>query len=132
MIKNETVGSCATLIAELLLQMETPKNLDPDMLNLLRWTILLDTVNLSTEHKKATPKDIVMLEKLEEILDIGDPISDRKTIFETMSRAKSDTSSFTCYQLFRKDLKVCDLKSYSARNAFFSPLALTFEMGTYV
>lgn len=80
-----------------------------DSLRLLRWAILIDTVNLSEQHKKATPKDKDMLEKIEIALglDHDDEVrNDRKTLHQKISQAKSDTSKFTGYQKLRKDLKV--------------------------
>lgn len=41
---------------------------DDIALNLVRWTILVDTVNLSPDAKKVTPEDVEILEKIETIL----------------------------------------------------------------
>jgi hypothetical protein len=41
---------------------------DTAALNLVRWTILVDTVNLSEEAKKVTKLDIQILTKIEDIL----------------------------------------------------------------
>jgi hypothetical protein len=42
-----------------------------DALRLIRWTILVDTVNLSEEAKKATAADVQVLHKIETILELS-------------------------------------------------------------
>jgi len=39
-----------------------------DALNLVRWTILVDTVNLSEAAKKATDDDVRILRKIEKLI----------------------------------------------------------------
>ncbi|CAL4153510.1 unnamed protein product, partial [Meganyctiphanes norvegica] len=97
----EMVGSCTTLIAESI--KKTNKDIvDPIVASLLHGTILLDTVNLSEQAKRVTPKDIEMVEWLEEYL--GN--SERESVFKGLTTAKADVSTLTCEQMLRKDLKV--------------------------
>ena len=53
-----------------------------------------------------TPKDVQMLEKIEEKLSLKDVIKDRSLAFTDISAAKADVSGLTCLQLLKKDLKV--------------------------
>ena len=73
-------------------------------LELLRSTIITDTINLSPAAKKATPLDISTLELIEKTL----PNSQlpREDVFSDIFKAKSDIKGFTVEQLLRKDLKI--------------------------
>lgn len=89
-VKNATiemVGSCTSLIMRKIWEISPVKSWcidlykfragihsfvsskqqfnDPFALNLTRWTILIDTNNLSKESKKATSVDVEILEKVE-------------------------------------------------------------------
>ncbi len=44
---------------------------DPKALSLVRWTILIDTVNLSPEAKKVTSEDVEVLHKIEDKLQLS-------------------------------------------------------------
>ncbi|XP_054728673.1 exopolyphosphatase PRUNE1 [Anastrepha obliqua] len=113
-IHLELVGSCATLIAELLLS--TYLAADPaelvkikSQLALLRSTIVLDTVNFSEAANRATPKDIEICTKLEELLGKvpnGEPLNERTELFDVLVKARADVSSLTALQLLHKDLKI--------------------------
>ncbi|XP_050330427.1 exopolyphosphatase PRUNE1 [Bactrocera neohumeralis] len=109
----ELVGSCATLIAEEVLKsMLTPEAKDTDsetLFTLLRSTIVLDTVNFSESANRATPKDIEICEKLEELLSKppnSKPLTERTKLFDALVAARADISSLTSMQLLRKDLKI--------------------------
>jgi len=104
----KTVGSCSMLVAEKIFT-DDPGFKDEDVLNLIRWTILTDTSNLSPVTKKATDEDVRVLEDLERRLGIS---ADSRTCdFNLISMAKADTSHFDCTMLIRKDMKVIRLKS---------------------
>lgn len=110
----ELVGSCATLIAEELLKsttVTTPADAaaQETLYTLLRSTIVLDTVNFSEAANRATPKDIEICGKLEELLiklSNGKPLIARTKLFDTLVAARADISSLTAMQLLRKDLKI--------------------------
>lgn len=70
-------------------------------------TILLDTINLSTTARRATPLDVEVLGKLENFC--LEPIN-RSEIFNELMVAKMDVKSFTIEQLLRKDLKMVSVK----------------------
>ncbi|XP_076309343.1 uncharacterized protein LOC143224857 isoform X3 [Tachypleus tridentatus] len=63
----EMVGSCCTLVAEKLLNISS--DLDPQIVMLLYRAILLDTACLSEEARRATPKDVQIVAKLETFLE---------------------------------------------------------------
>ena len=98
----ETVGSCATLIAEKVFK-ENPHFEDNKALSLLRGCILLDTANMSIHSKKVTPKDEIILGEIEARL--GKNIQPRLKVFSELEAAKEDTSSFDCGMLIKKDMK---------------------------
>ena len=76
-------------------------------MELLRATIITDTVNFSPHAKKATALDISITEKIEKMLP--NLQTSRKTILSDISNAKRDIEGFTTEQLFRKDLKIVPL-----------------------
>ena len=100
-IDIQMVGSCSTLVAKHLLQ----ENYDDLMgLTLLRNTILVDTINLCPNAKKATPTDISILEEIETITKDNAELRQEK--FEELDKAKRSIEGFSAVQLMRKDLKV--------------------------
>eukprot|EP00095_Tigriopus_kingsejongensis_P008267 maker-scaffold240_size241964-snap-gene-1.20 protein:Tk08267 transcript:maker-scaffold240_size241964-snap-gene-1.20-mRNA-1 annotation:"hypothetical protein BRAFLDRAFT_239767" len=107
----EFVGSTSSLIAERMFE-DNPDMQEEIVLKLIRWTIITDTANLSPAKKKATPLDIDILERIENILaESACSMWNRKDIYEEILKFKSDTSNFTCNQLLRKDLKIVYFKS---------------------
>lgn len=95
----ELVGSCATLVAEKIFKDTSTK--DETALDLLHKTILLDTVCLDPSARRVTPKDVKMIEAIENI--IGQ--QDRKDIFDRIWEAKQQVNHLTPSQLLRRDLK---------------------------
>lgn len=107
------VGSCATLIAELFLHTKMSSEEEKDILNLLRSTIVLDTVNFSESAARATPKDVEICLALEDKLKKFDILPNRKELFESLVKARADISSLTASQLLRKDLKILTSSKYN-------------------
>merc|ERR1712130_619441 len=99
----EPTGSCASLVLRTILK-ENPGFKEASCLNLLRKTILLDTVCLRPEAKRVTPTDVEMVEKAEELLERG--ASDREEVFEALIKEKMRVDHLNVYQLLRRDLKV--------------------------
>ncbi|XP_047104295.1 exopolyphosphatase PRUNE1-like isoform X1 [Schistocerca piceifrons] len=98
----ETVGSCATLVAELLItQNEFP--VPEEVLMLLYGTIILDTACLSDNPKKFTAKDVSVLEEMEKRL-VNKP--GRGTLYSELLSVRCDITELSISQLLRKDLKV--------------------------
>jgi len=100
----ELVGSCSTLIADKLLKEGYQ---DEFGLELLRATIITDTINLSATAKKATALDVSILQNIEEMhrnLQVS-----REDVFNDILEVKKDVKGFTVEQLFRKDLKIVPL-----------------------
>ncbi|XP_061398260.1 exopolyphosphatase PRUNE1-like [Musca vetustissima] len=106
-VNLHVVGSCATLISELFIQNKFLGEDEQIALELLRSTIVLDTVNFSAEAARATPKDIEICSILEDYLKAMDnSLIARNELFNDLVRARSDVSALTPAQLLRKDLKL--------------------------
>ncbi|XP_004632547.1 exopolyphosphatase PRUNE1 [Octodon degus] len=101
-VSVELVGSCATLVAERILQ-GAPEILDRETAALLHGTIILDCVNMDLKIGKATPKDKEYVEKLEALFP---DLPERNEIFDCLQKAKFDVSGLTTEQMLRKDQKV--------------------------
>jgi len=99
----EPTGSCASLVLRTILK-ENPGFQEASCLNLLRKTILLDTVCLRPEAKRVTPTDVDMVEKAEKLL--GGGAGDREEVFEALVREKARVDHLNVHQLLRRDLKV--------------------------
>ncbi|XP_002715618.3 exopolyphosphatase PRUNE1 isoform X1 [Oryctolagus cuniculus] len=100
-VSVELVGSCATLVAERILQ-GAPEILDRTTAALLHGTIILDCVNMDPKIGKATLKDNQYVEKLEALFP---DLPKRDDIFDSLQKAKFDVSGLTTEQMLRKDLK---------------------------
>lgn len=101
-VSVELVGSCATLVAERILQ-GAPEILDRETAALLHGTIILDCVNMDLKIGKATLKDKEYVEKLEALFP---DLPERNEIFDCLQKAKFDVSGLTTEQMLRKDQKV--------------------------
>ena len=95
----EPVGSCATLVAEALLGADAAA-VRPDLATLLLGTILLDTVNLDPEAKRATDKDAAIVARLEPTATTG-----RKELFDKLQFEKFNVDALDTSDLLRKDYK---------------------------
>ncbi|XP_036395411.1 exopolyphosphatase PRUNE1 [Megalops cyprinoides] len=105
----ETVGSCATLVTERIVQ-KSPEVLDRQVAQLLYGTIVLDCVNMAPEAGRVTPKDSKYAVLLEQRFPDLPP---RSALFQSLQSAKFDMSGLTTEQMLLKDLKVvsgADLK----------------------
>ncbi|CAD5122848.1 DgyrCDS11250 [Dimorphilus gyrociliatus] len=99
--KIEKVGSCSTLIAELILNSSI--TIDKHLAEMLYTTIILDTINLSKEADIVTEKDKIILNQLERKYL---PNIDHTEIFNEYFKAKTDVSSLTLVEILRKDVKI--------------------------
>ncbi|XP_076963456.1 exopolyphosphatase PRUNE1-like isoform X1 [Callospermophilus lateralis] len=100
-VSVELVGSCATLVAERILQ-GAPEILDRQTAALLHGIIILDCVNMDIKIGKATPKDNEYVEKLEALFP---DLPKRNDIFDFLQKAKFDVSGLNTEQILRKDQK---------------------------
>lgn len=102
----QEVGSCATLIAQLVLTstVSIPIEHKREMLSLLHAAIILDTVNFSSSADKARELDVSIVNQIEDVT--GFDFNDRKHLFNELIKARSDVSLLTPYQLLLKDLKI--------------------------
>ncbi len=95
----EPVGSASTLVAERLLS-KNAAAVDAGLAQLLVGTILLDTVNLSADAKRATPKDVDIATRLLAICG-----ADRNELFERLQFEKFNVAALDTSDLLRKDYK---------------------------
>jgi len=95
----EPVGSAATLVAEALLRQDAAA-IEPPLAELLLGTILLDTVNLDAEAKRATDKDGEIAARLQAICG-----ADGQALFERLQFEKFNVASLGTGDLLRKDYK---------------------------
>lgn len=100
------VGSCASLIADLILKSNVDAKGDDvrEMLKMLYAPIILDTVNFSTDAGKATPFDQMICDKLEMLLGIDEV--QRGHLFNELVAARSDVSLLDSLQILSKDVKI--------------------------
>lgn len=75
-------------------------------MQLLYATIVLDTVNFSKEADKARPLDTEIVEKIEKILKIDEPVLNRLKLFDDLVKARCDVNSLNSLQILSKDLKI--------------------------
>lgn len=75
-------------------------------MQLLYGTIVLDTVNFSKEADKARPLDREIVEKIEKILKIDEPVLNRLKLFDDLVKARCDVNSLNSLQILSKDLKI--------------------------
>ena len=103
----ERSGSCSTLVLRKILS-DSPGFRDESALNLIRWTILIDTVNLDPERKKVTPADVRILETAENLLSTNPnpEMKSRLEVFREISQVKFNVEHFSLNQLLRKDKKI--------------------------
>jgi inorganic pyrophosphatase/exopolyphosphatase len=95
----ELVGSCASLVAETLLE-DDSYTMHREMATLLLGAILLDTVGLDATAGRLTDKDQAMAERLGQLAG-ADPVQ----LYSSLSAARLSTAGLTAHQLLRKDLK---------------------------
>lgn len=95
----EPVGSTATLVADAILR-HRPELIDAGTATLLLGTILLDTVNLSRDAKRVTPKDEAIANRLRSIAG-----SDPNALFEKLRAERFNLSSLRTDDLLRKDYR---------------------------
>ncbi|XP_061103354.1 exopolyphosphatase PRUNE1 [Conger conger] len=102
LVTVETVGSCATLVTERIIQ-KAPEVLDQQLAQLLYGTIITDCVNMAPEAGRVTPKD----SKYAVLLESRFPgLPPRGALFQSLQNAKCDISGLTTEQMLVKDLKV--------------------------
>lgn len=102
--KIQEVGSCATLVCDVIKSDISSANNYKETFQLLYGPIVLDTINFSKEADKVRPLDIEMVEYIENILEIEK--SNRKAIYDELVAARADVSSLNSLQLLSKDLKI--------------------------
>ncbi|KAJ8704987.1 hypothetical protein PYW08_012307 [Mythimna loreyi] len=109
----ETVGSCCTLVAQRIKDLSALMAKDVDFFNscplcieMLRATIILDTVNFSTDLNKATPHDKDIMQFLESLMKGNNLEADRQREHDALIAARKNVSNLTPAQLLKKDVKI--------------------------
>ncbi|TMS01048.1 Exopolyphosphatase PRUNE1 [Larimichthys crocea] len=97
----ETVGSCATLVTERIIQ-KAPEILDQQVAHLLYGAVVLDCVDMAPSAGKVTPKDARLVEELESRFPALPP---RGALFQSLHNAKFDVSGLNTEQMLLKDMK---------------------------
>ncbi|XP_012713081.2 exopolyphosphatase PRUNE1 [Fundulus heteroclitus] len=97
----ETVGSCATLVTERIIQ-KAPQILDQQLAQLLYAAVVLDCVNMAPAAGKVTPKDSQYVAALETRFPALPP---RGALFQALQNAKFDVSGLNLEQMLVKDMK---------------------------
>ncbi|KAM9353256.1 exopolyphosphatase PRUNE1 isoform 1-T1 [Symphorus nematophorus] len=97
----ETVGSCATLVTERIIQ-KAAEILDQQIAQLLYAAVVLDCVNMAPSAGKVTPKDAQFAAELESRFPALPP---RGALFQTLQDAKFDVSGLNTEQMLLKDMK---------------------------
>ncbi|KAM3614995.1 uncharacterized protein V6R79_021841 [Siganus canaliculatus] len=114
----ETVGSCATLVTERIIQ-TAPEILDQQIAHLLYAAVVLDCVNMAPSAGKVTPKDAQFAAALETRFPALPP---RGALFETLQGAKFDVSGLNTEQMLLKDMKSVSGGLSLAVSVLFIPL----------
>jgi len=94
----EPVGSCSTLVAELLL---AEGIVDEVIAELLLAAILVDTFNLSPTANRATDKDREVAQRLTSMVTISND-----ELYRSVLGARCDNSALSVKELIEKDFKV--------------------------
>ncbi|XP_053288808.1 exopolyphosphatase PRUNE1 [Pleuronectes platessa] len=114
----ETVGSCATLITERIVQ-KAPQILDQQLAQLLYAAVVLDCVNMAPAAGKVTPKDSQYASMLENRFPTLPP---RGALFQALQNAKFDVSGLNTEQMLLKDMKAVSESLNVAISVLYIPL----------
>ncbi|XP_061700336.1 exopolyphosphatase PRUNE1 isoform X2 [Syngnathoides biaculeatus] len=114
----ETVGSCATLVTERLIQ-NAPHILDKQVAQLLYATILTDCVNMAPVAGKVTPKDSQYAAALEARFPSMPP---RGALYQALHNAKFDLSGLNTEQMLMKDMKTLAGSFSIAVSVLYQPI----------
>ncbi|XP_069392869.1 exopolyphosphatase PRUNE1 [Paralichthys olivaceus] len=115
----ETVGSCATLVTERIIQ-KAPQILNQQLAQLLYAAVVLDCVNMAPAAGKVTPKDSQYVSMLENRFPT---LPQRGALFQLLESAKFDVSGLNTEQMLLKDMKAVS----GSLNVAVSVLYITLE-----
>ncbi|XP_059195945.1 exopolyphosphatase PRUNE1 [Centropristis striata] len=96
----ETVGSCATLVTERIIQ-KAPEVLNQQVAHLLYAAVVLDCVNMAPSAGKVTRKDSELVAALETRF----VLPHRDDLFNSLHQAKFNVSGLSTEQMLLKDMK---------------------------
>ncbi|CAN0258738.1 unnamed protein product [Scytosiphon promiscuus] len=114
------VGSCCTMVAERMLD-QAPGLLSSDVARLLLGVILVDTINLDADAKRATERDVAAAEQLSLLVALspsalgtaeGRSCASPNALFDTLRNAKFDPAFWG--ELSATDCLRYDYKSFHA------------------
>lgn len=100
----ELVGSCCTLIADMILseQFHRAQTFSDELLNLLHPVILLDTSNFSENLDRTTTLDREVCARIEQ----RQLLHRRRTVYAELAEARQNVSALDVAQLLQKDTKI--------------------------
>lgn len=104
-VRIEPVGSCSTLVTDVILKRK-PDILTCPLANLLYQTIIYDTVALRPELGKAKPLDIEVALNLEKTYNFL--AKNRQSVCDSLWAVHNDISALSPKQLLYKDMKVIE------------------------
>ncbi len=119
----EIVGSCATLVSEILVA-DSDYELGPGLSTLLVSAILLDTGNLQAQHI-VTDKDKAMTT---ELLSLLPEEFEPQSHYLSLSKARRDITKLSTLQVLGRDFKL----SMTADKFCIGFSTITAELGTFV
>ncbi|KAJ3021833.1 UNVERIFIED_CONTAM: hypothetical protein HDU68_009434 [Siphonaria sp. JEL0065] len=99
------VGSATSLVTNLYSEYSLAHHIDAPFAKLLLSPILLDTVNLDPASGRVTRQDSDAYDFLMSVILKEDPSFTSNSLFESLQKAKFDTSHLTCMELLRRDYK---------------------------
>ncbi|KAM4629984.1 exopolyphosphatase PRUNE1-like [Polymixia lowei] len=97
----ETVASCATLVTDRILT-KAPEILDRQLALMLYGAIVVDSVDLSPEAGKVTPRDTLVVRRLETQFP---DLPQRGALYQALHKAKFNLSGLTTEEILLKDMK---------------------------
>ncbi|KAI8323604.1 DHH phosphoesterase [Martensiomyces pterosporus] len=132
----EMVGSCTTLVARKIKELGDP--VDKSLARMLLAPVLIDTSNLNPAAKRATSKDVAVVEWLDPLVDWSQPAvgisatapqpvpeddapeeslaaANAGELYKTLDKLKGKVSHLSSYDLLRKDYKQWQVADMSGK-----------------
>jgi inorganic pyrophosphatase/exopolyphosphatase len=104
----ELVGSCSSLVADLVLSAPCGETLTQSEAKMLLATILENTINLDSSSGRVLPKDVEVAKRLALLVGV-DFGAGTTALWEEIAEAKADVGALTGDQLLRRDTKWYDV-----------------------
>jgi len=108
-VNIKRTASCATLVMKRIWEIN-PDFRDAEALKLIRFAILADTNNFSSNQLNTTQDDVDVIDRIDLLLGLDGDLLSRKVDYQLVLHAKRDISSLSVSQCLRKDLKFIRLE----------------------